>query len=109
MTLFERLQQEWQSGLRPSVFPERLPVDEYGLAAVGGALLPELVVEAYSKGYFPWTGRHPVPWYSPDPRLILRPHEFYASSSLKKLSRKGRYRVGQTRYDFTQSLNRSRG
>ena len=61
MTLFERLQQEWQSGLRPSVFPERLPVDEYGLAAVGGALLPELVVEAYSKGYFPWTGRHPVP------------------------------------------------
>lgn len=64
-----------------------------GLAALGGDLRPTTIIEAYSKGLFPWEDIDPVPWFSPDPRCILRPSAFHASRSLRKLDRQGRYRV----------------
>ncbi|MFK7928972.1 MAG: leucyl/phenylalanyl-tRNA--protein transferase [Myxococcota bacterium] len=64
-----------------------------GLVALGGPLTPDALLEAYSKGIFPWEGDEPVPWFSPDPRCILRPQNFKASRSLRKLDRHGRYRV----------------
>jgi leucyl/phenylalanyl-tRNA--protein transferase len=72
------------------MFPplERLhprPID--GLVALGGDLHPDTLVEAYTKSLFPWDGRQPIPWYSPDPRLILEPSGFRASASLRKLDR----------------------
>jgi leucyl/phenylalanyl-tRNA--protein transferase len=58
-----------------------------GLVALGGDLHPDTLIEAYRKGIFPWDGRQPIPWYSPDPRLILEPTAFRASQSLRKLDR----------------------
>lgn len=64
-----------------------------GLVALGATLSPDTLLEAYSKGIFPWESEDPIPWFSPDPRCILRPTEFHASRSLRKLDRTGRYRV----------------
>ena len=77
------------------VFPDpyELMPDESGLVALGGRLTPETVCEAYSKGIFPWSGEDPIPWFSPDPRLILLPDNFHRSKSLKKLIRQNRFEV----------------
>ncbi|MCA9551899.1 MAG: leucyl/phenylalanyl-tRNA--protein transferase [Myxococcales bacterium] len=80
---------------RPA-FPRNLTPDRFGLVALGGDLDDATLVEAYAKGIFPWSGDPPVPWYSPDPRLILRPQEVYESRSLAKEARKGAYTI---RYD----------
>jgi leucyl/phenylalanyl-tRNA--protein transferase len=78
-----------------SVFPaaHELDPDETGLVALGGQLTPETVVEAYSKGVFPWSGLDPIPWFSPDPRLILIPQDMHRSKSLRKLLRQERITV----------------
>lgn len=69
------------------------PREEDGLVGVGGDLAPETLIEAYRKGIFPWDGRFPYPWYSPDPRCVLVPSQFVTSHSLRKLVRQGRYEV----------------
>lgn len=81
-------------GRRPG-FPEaqRIQPEPDGLVAIGGDLHPELLLEAYSKGVFPWEGADPIPWFSPDPRLILRPQDFKAHRSLKKTRRKGLHEI----------------
>jgi leucyl/phenylalanyl-tRNA--protein transferase len=68
------------------IFPEPRDIvtDELGFVGIGANLEPETLVEAYSKGYFPWEGAPPYPWYSPDPRLIIEPAGFRASRSLRK-------------------------
>lgn len=81
-------------GRRPMFPPvEAIHPRADGLVAVGGDLAPETLVEAYRKGLFPWDGRFPYPWYSPDPRCILEPGHFVARHALRKLDRQGRYRV----------------
>lgn len=90
--------------LRPGRRPMFPPVQAIqpgpdGLVAVGGDLEPETLVEAYRKGLFPWDGHFPYPWYSPDPRCILRPEAFVAHHALRKLDRQGRYDVALDR-DF---------
>lgn len=77
------------------VFPaaRQLQPREDGLVAVGGQLSADLVLEAYSKGVFPWTGEEPIPWFSPDPRMVLLPAGFRATRSLRKTARSGRYAV----------------
>ena len=84
--------------LRPGfpAFPRPLTPDRFGLVALGGELTEATLLEAYSKGIFPWSGDAPIPWYSPDPRLILRPGEVHESRSLAKVARRGRLEV---RYD----------
>jgi leucyl/phenylalanyl-tRNA--protein transferase len=81
-------------GRRP-LFPptEALRYDSDGLFGIGGDLCAETVLEAYEKGLFPWDGRKPYPWYSPDPRMVLVPGRFKASDSLRKLDRQGKLRV----------------
>lgn len=75
------------------VFPPDLEPDENGLLGWGANLDEATLLEAYSKGVFPWSGEQPIPWYSPDPRLVLYPNEFRAPRSLTRLARSGRYRV----------------
>ena len=77
------------------VFPDPYDLypDEYGLVALGGRLTPETVCEAYNKGIFPWSGEDPIPWFSPDPRLILIPSEFHRSKSLRKLLKKDTFQI----------------
>ena len=56
-----------------------------GLLAAGGALTPQRLTEAYSKGVFPWYSEgQPVLWWSPDPRMVLVVDEFRLSRSLRK-------------------------
>ena len=64
-----------------------------GLVGLGGDLHPETLIEAYRKGISPWDGRQPIPWYSPDPRMVLRPDDLKVSRSLRKLARQERLRV----------------
>lgn len=61
------------------------------MLAIGGALSPEWLLEAYRHGIFPWfDSDQPILWWSPDPRCILFPDKFKCSRSLKKsLQNKG--------------------
>ena len=56
-----------------------------GLLAIGGALDVATLVNAYSHGIFPWFSvGQPVLWWSPDPRMVLRPANFKLHRSLRK-------------------------
>jgi leucyl/phenylalanyl-tRNA---protein transferase len=78
---------------RAPYFPEVLEPDAFSRVALGGPLTTETVLDAYGRGIFPWSGNDPVPWCSPDPRLVLRPGWLRVSRSLEKLARRGRYRI----------------
>jgi leucyl/phenylalanyl-tRNA--protein transferase len=56
-----------------------------GLLTVSESLTPELVVEAYKRGIFPWYSEgQPVLWWSPDPRCVLFPEKFHISRSFRR-------------------------
>lgn len=60
-----------------------------GLLAAGGALDVNTLVSAYSHGIFPWySAGQPVLWWSPDPRMVLRPEQFKLRRSLLKTIRR---------------------
>lgn len=68
--------------------------DPNGLLAAGGDLTPERLVDAYSKGIFPWfDADQPILWWSPSPRAVLFPDQLHISRSLNKTLRKQRYHV----------------
>jgi leucyl/phenylalanyl-tRNA--protein transferase len=75
------------------IFPLNLTPDENGLVALGGNLNASVIIEAYSKGIFPWSGDDPIPWYSPDPRLVLFPEQFHVSDSLRKVIKKAQLKI----------------
>ena len=73
--------------------PDPLNATEDGLVAVGGNLSVERLLEAYSKGIFPWFNEQPVLWFSPDPRLVLYPRSIHISRSLKRIIQKKDHNV----------------
>ena len=81
------------TGTSSPFFPDYLPSSEQGIVAVGGTLSNDILIEAYSKGYFPWYEGGPVIWFSPRSRLLLRPRNFHFSRSLKKIIRQRRFDV----------------
>jgi leucyl/phenylalanyl-tRNA--protein transferase len=65
-----------------------------GLLAAGGDLCAARLLQAYQRGIFPWFSEgEPILWWSPDPRIVLFPHEFIVSHSLRKTLRKGHHEV----------------
>src|SRR3954467_901578 len=65
-----------------------------GLLAAGGELTPDRLLEAYSRGIFPWYSHaQPILWWSPDPRMVLLVDEFRVARSLRKVIRRGKYDV----------------
>jgi leucyl/phenylalanyl-tRNA--protein transferase len=59
-----------------------------GLLAVGGDLQPMRLLQAYQRGIFPWFDDDQPPlWWTPDPRMVLFPHELHISHSLQKAIR----------------------
>lgn len=71
----------------PEAFPEIESAFDIpdGLLAAGGDLSPERLLYAYQHGIFPWyDSGQPILWWSPDPRCVLRPHEFHASKRLRR-------------------------
>jgi leucyl/phenylalanyl-tRNA--protein transferase len=72
-----------------------------GLLAAGGDLSPERLINAYSKGIFPWfDDDQPILWWSPNPRAIIIPNQLHCSRSMKKTIRKS-----TLHYTFDQAFN----
>ena len=60
--------------------------DPNGLLAMGGDLSPALLMEAYSRGIFPWYDQDsPILWWSPDPREVVLPNQQHWSKSMRKM------------------------
>ncbi|HIJ79143.1 MAG: leucyl/phenylalanyl-tRNA--protein transferase [Desulfobulbaceae bacterium] len=79
------------------LFPPPELAEADGLLAVGGDLSPERLLMAYRAGIFPWySPGDPILWWSPDPRLVLFPDEFYLS---KRLARTIRQKVFEVTFD----------
>lgn len=76
-----------------------------GLLAAGGDLSPQRLLEAYSKGIFPWFNEdEPILWWSPDPRMVLFPSELKISRSLRKTLNKDHYEI-RTDSSFSQVMH----
>ena len=59
-----------------------------GLIAVSERIYPGQLSKAYQLGIFPWySDNQPVLWWSPDPRMVLKPSAFKCSDSLQKIIR----------------------
>ena len=74
-------------------FPYPSEADQHGLLAHGGDVSPERLVSAYARGIFPWYDEDPILWFSPDPRMVLKPADLYVNRTLAKNLRRGRYEV----------------
>lgn len=75
-------------------FPAVEEASEEGLLAIGGDLSPQRLLDAYSRGIFPWyDSTQPVLWWSPDPRMVLFPENLKISNSMKQLLKKGLFQV----------------
>lgn len=65
-----------------------------GLLAAGGGLAPERLIDAYTRGVFPWFSEgDPVLWWSPDPRMVLFLDELHVGRSLARRLRRGGFEV----------------
>lgn len=86
--------------IKKSAFPDPRIQNEYGIIALGASPTPELLLDAYSHGIFPWP--HPeiddLPWFSPDERALL----FY--SELKGRDRIIRY-IKSNNFEFRFNTN----
>ena len=75
-------------------FPEPGSGSEEGIFAVGGKLDVPVLLEAYSRGIFPWYSEgSPILWWSPDPRMVLFPERLKISRSLQQTLKKKIFEV----------------
>jgi leucyl/phenylalanyl-tRNA--protein transferase len=71
------------------LLPDPGGADEDGVVGIGADLAPGTLVDAYRRGIFPWPHPGvPLPWFSPDPRGILRFDELTISRSLRRSLRR---------------------
>lgn len=86
--------------------------DDDDLVGVGADLLPSTIVGAYLHGVFPWSS-DPIMWYSPNPRCVIKPHEFQPKKSLIRTAKKHSWFItcNQSFYEVIDSCahNRSGG
>ena len=67
---------------------------EDGLLAIGGDLSAERLLQAYSKGIFPWySNNEPIMWWSPNPRCVLPLDKLKVSKSMKKVLKDNLFKV----------------
>lgn len=67
------------------IFPDPSLDYEEGLIGIGGTLEVPVLVEAYSKGIFPWPQEgYPMLWFCPENRGILKFDNFHIPGSLRK-------------------------
>jgi leucyl/phenylalanyl-tRNA--protein transferase len=74
-----------------TAFPpvERALAEPNGLLCASDCIDASMLIAAYRRGIFPWYSEgEPVLWWSPDPRMILRPDEFRVGRSLRKTLRR---------------------
>jgi leucyl/phenylalanyl-tRNA--protein transferase len=84
----------WLHGADPFPPVETALADPNGLLAAGGDLSPARLLDAYTRGIFPWfSDGDPPLWWSPDPRMVLHLDELHVARSLRRVLRSGRYTV----------------
>jgi len=72
-------------------FPDPRDATPEGIVAFGGRPDPELLVEAYSNGIFPWPVEgYPLLWFSPPERAILVFDELHVARSLARARQRTR-------------------
>jgi leucyl/phenylalanyl-tRNA--protein transferase len=75
-------------------FPHPREADEHGLLAVTTELTADRIVEAYTRGIFPWFERRGlVAWFSPDPRMVLLPEDLHVARTLRKTLARGTFEI----------------
>lgn len=68
--------------------------DPNGLLAAGADFTPERLLQAYSRGIFPWYDEtQPILWWTPDPRMVLYPGRLHVSRRLARALRNTPYDV----------------
>ena len=73
---------------------ERALAEPNGLLCAGADLGVARLLDAYRHGIFPWySGREPILWWSPDPRMVLRTDALRIPRSLAKSRRNRGYEV----------------
>jgi leucyl/phenylalanyl-tRNA--protein transferase len=81
-----------------SAFPPLDQATPDGLLAIGGDLSTDRLIDAYSRGIFPWFNPgQPILWWSPDPRAVLFANELRVSRSLRKTLRSNRFELAMDR------------
>ncbi len=83
--------------VRTFPFPDPRDADGRGLLAWGGDLEPGRLIAAYAQGVFPWYDEEPILWFSPNPRMVLRPGALHVGRSLAKRMRAAPYRITMDR------------
>lgn len=74
--------------------PDPGTADEHGLVALGGDFSVPVLLAAYARGIFPWPSEElPRAWFSPDPRMLLRPRDFHLGRRLARKRRAGPFHV----------------
>ena len=74
--------------------PQQALPEPNGLLAFGGQLDSPTLITAYRSGIFPWFNQgEPVLWWSPDPRMVIRPENVHISRSMRKFLQKHPYRI----------------
>jgi leucyl/phenylalanyl-tRNA--protein transferase len=87
----------WIDGNAPFPPVTRALKSPNGLLCAGADLSPQRILDAYSRGIFPWFSEgDPVLWWSPDPRMVLFPDELRVSRSLRKTVQRATF---ETRVD----------
>ena len=70
-------------------FPDPRDATPEGIVAVGGEPRPDILLEAYRRGIFPWPVEgYPLLWFSPAERAILEFRELHVPRSLAKEKRR---------------------
>ena len=74
-------------------FPDPKYAETYeGILAVGGELTPELLLEAYQNGIFPWPiDGLPLTWFCPEERAILEFTDMHIPRSLVRESKRTKF------------------
>jgi len=76
------------------IFPHPSEALNEGLLCVGGDLSPERLLLAYQFGIFPWFNEgEPILWWTPFPRMVLRPEHLKVSKSMRPLFNKKKFDV----------------
>ncbi len=91
----------------PGSFPpvDAALVEPDGLLAAGGDLSVERLVEAYTRGIFPWFDHgQPILWWSPDPRCVLVPSRYHQPRRFRRTLRSSNATLGFNE-DFTTVID----
>ncbi|MEJ5341036.1 MAG: leucyl/phenylalanyl-tRNA--protein transferase [Thermogutta sp.] len=91
------------SPFRPSrFFPPAESANRYGVVAVGGTLHPEVLLDAYAHGIFPWPidEDSPIVWASPGTRAIFEWEHIHIPHRLRPIIKRGDFQITVDR-DFS--------